>query len=95
MSLLLPRRRCRGQLTWQWHQFGYRMGADAVADLLQPDPIAEYLRDMAQPGDGAGEVGATAALHRLQQRVGVHGKRVCTDAVERLGDLGDDGLAQL
>ena len=95
MSLLLPRRRCREQLTWQPHQFGYRTGADAVVDLLQQRRTAEFPRYVTQPGKRAGEVSVTVVLYCLLQRIRMHRKVIRSNPVERLGDVGDGGLAQL
>ena len=68
---------------------------DAVADLFQHHRIADRTRDVAQPRDGAGEVGVTLVLHRLLQRIGMHRKGIGADAVERLDEIGHHDLVEL
>lgn len=96
MSLLLPRRR------WQplaahlaAASIRLRTGADAVADLFQQSRTAEFPRYVTQPGKRAGEVSVTVVLYCLLQRIRMHRKVIRSNPVERLGDVGEGGLAQL
>ena len=76
-------------------QFRGGRRTDAVADLLQNHRIADRPCDVAQPRDGAGEVGVTLVLHRLLQRIRMHRKGIGADVVERLDQIGHDDLVEL
>ncbi len=83
------------RLSFSPNKFRGGRTADAVADLFEQHRIIERGGGFAQPAQRAGEVGVPVVLHRLLQRIGVHGQGVRTHPIERLHQMRNRRLRQL